>query len=64
MEAHFLGTQMGLLPNKERDVIVRTIDTGGCSLLSLCHALVFACVVRNRDEGANADVVVFSVLGL
>jgi hypothetical protein len=29
MEAHFLGTQMGLLPNKERDVIVRTIDTGG-----------------------------------
>lgn len=27
MEAHFLATQMGLLPNK--DVIVRTIDTGG-----------------------------------
>lgn len=27
MEAHFLATQMGLLPRK--DVIVRTIDTGG-----------------------------------
>eukprot|EP00455_Lapot_gusevi_P006185 TRINITY_DN12647_c0_g1_i4.p1 TRINITY_DN12647_c0_g1~~TRINITY_DN12647_c0_g1_i4.p1 ORF type:complete len:397 (-),score=61.33 TRINITY_DN12647_c0_g1_i4:128-1318(-) len=32
MEAHYLATKMGLLPNK--DVLVRTIDTGGAGPVS------------------------------
>jgi hypothetical protein len=32
MEAHYLATQIGLLPHK--DVLVRTIDTGGAGPVS------------------------------
>jgi len=60
MEAHFLGTQMGLLPNKERDVIVRTIDTGGCCSLQvlLYHALTSSSSSSpSRIEQASAGPV-------
>lgn len=44
MEAHFLATQMGLLPKK--DVLVRTIDTGGAGPVS---GLIEASRLIQRD---------------
>jgi acetyl-CoA acetyltransferase len=44
MEAHFIATQMGLLPKK--DVLVRTIDTGGAGPVS---GLIEASRLIQRD---------------
>ena len=49
MQAHFLATQLGILPHRDR--IMRTVDTGGAGPIT---SLLEAAEMIERDQ---ADVV-------